>query len=112
MCTICAEGAPSLRFLQGLALSLPKGRVAMLPAQLFVPSAQTELRTPSWFLPFTNCANDGAPTCIGRVDKIKSLGHPPKSCRISKPQLLWISPATISVACIRVFALHLRWRRV
>ena len=33
-CTIATEGAPSLRFLQEPALSLPKGWVTMLPAQL------------------------------------------------------------------------------
>jgi hypothetical protein len=40
VCAIDAEGGPSLRSLQG--------RVAMLPTQLFTPSAQTASRMRSW----------------------------------------------------------------
>ena len=52
--------------------------------ETFVPSAQTALRMGLWFPPFANCAKDGAPTCIGRASKIKSLGHPPH-----KPRCVW-----------------------
>ena len=53
VCAIYAEGAPSLRFLQG--------RVTMLPTQLLWLCA-TRSRMRSRFPPFAKCAKDGAPT--------------------------------------------------
>jgi hypothetical protein len=78
LCAICAEGAWSLRFLQG--------RVAMVPTQLFVPSAQTALLTRAWFPPFANCAKDGAPSCIGHAGKIKSRATRQLLCRLYEVQ--------------------------
>ena len=66
---IYAEGAPSLRFLQG--------RVPMLPTQLFVRSPQTPLRMRSCYPPFAKNAKDGAPHRVGDASEIKTLGHPP-----------------------------------
>jgi hypothetical protein len=60
---IPTEGAPSLRFLQEPALSLSKGRVAMLPPQLFVLH-KPPLRMRSRHPPFAKNAKErGTPLC-------------------------------------------------
>jgi len=53
VCTIYAEGAPSLRFLQG--------RVTMPPTQL-LSVLRNQSRMRSRFPPFAKWAKDGAPT--------------------------------------------------
>jgi hypothetical protein len=61
-CTIPAEGAPSLRFLQEPVLSLPKGWAAMLPAQR-LSALDHPLCMPSSYPPFAY-AKDGAPADV------------------------------------------------
>ena len=59
-------GAPSLRFL--------RGRVAMVPTQLFAPSAQTVLRVRSRFPPFAKLREGRGTHLYGHACQIKSLG--------------------------------------
>ena len=59
-CIIPAEGAPSLRSWQEPALSLPKGRAAMLPAQLVCVLHYPSYMPPS-YPPFAKYAKNGAP---------------------------------------------------
>ena len=49
----------------------------MLPTQVFVTSAQTRLRMRSWFPPFANCAQDGAPAVLVIPAKSKAWATPP-----------------------------------
>jgi hypothetical protein len=59
-----AAGAPSLRFLQEPALSGAEGAGGDAADTNFCSSAQTPLGVRSWFLPFANCAKDGAPSVL------------------------------------------------
>lgn len=80
MCAICAEGAPSLRPLQGWA--------AMLLTQPFVPSAEGQLRLGSRLPPFADCAKDGAPLVLRHANGIKSLGNPPGRYSVNRTVFL------------------------
>src|ERR1700683_3559371 len=94
------EGAPCV-FFQGPALSLSKGRVAMLPTQLlpvlynpvgyaFVVAALRRERE-----------GTGATHCVGDASEIKSPGHPARS------------PSSCSLTCSRACMGYLRtgWGR-
>jgi len=86
-CTIPTEGAPSLRFLQEPALSLPKGWwVAMLRAYLILcghvikPTWRRHFRLPPLRQAqgrlFAKNAKERGTHCVGNARKIKSPGHP------------------------------------
>ena len=59
VCAISAEGAPSLRFLQGRG-----GDAADTTFVLLLSFCTNPSRVRPWFPPFANCAKDGAPTVL------------------------------------------------
>jgi hypothetical protein len=69
VCTIHAEGAPSLRSLQRWAAMLPTS-VLLLSDKLSCPLVRGSR-------PSQRNAKDGAPTGFVDASEIKSLGHPP-----------------------------------